>query len=166
MDKLLEVVAGVSNQWRLGALAIAAILFIVLQRSRKPPALAWAALVAILTIGIVPFLASAYAQWTLDSAIYRIRITVLDPQSVPVENAKVWSSVGGEPKRVPGGWEFDLPSASKPLDGNLTLHASIADQFLQGSRRLTLAADHNPAVELTLQKDTSATVKGLVTDGD
>src|SRR5258708_370366 len=85
--------------------------------------------------------------YSLDSPIYLIRIPVLDPQSGPVENAKVWSSVGGEPKKVPGGWEFDLPSASKPLDGNLTLYASVADQFLQSSRRLTLAADHNPAVE-------------------
>src|SRR5262249_16244336 len=143
MNKFLEVVAGVPNEVRLSALAIAAILFIV-QRHRKPPAIAWFALFAILTIGIAPFLASAYVQRTLNLAIYRIRITVLDPQGVPVENAKVWSSAGGEPKKVPGGWEFDLPSESKPLDGNLTLYASIREQFLQGSRRLTLAADHNP----------------------
>src|SRR5262249_48484706 len=70
----------------------------------------------------------------------------------------------GEPKRVPGGWEFDLPSESKPLDGNLTLYASIREQFLQGSRRLNLAADHNPAVEITLAKAATTTVRGLVTD--
>src|SRR5437764_8366434 len=118
MDKLVEAIAGVSNQWRLAAFAIAAILFVVMKRTRKPPAIAWFALFAILTIAIMPFVASLYAERSPDSAIYRIRITVLDPHNVPVENAKVWSSVGGEPKKVPGGWEFDLPSASKPLDGN------------------------------------------------
>lgn len=165
MDKLIEAIAGVSNQWRLAAFAIAAILFVVMKRSRKPPAIAWGALLAILTIGIVPFVASLYAQRSLDSAVYRIRITVLDRQNVPMENAKVWSSVGGEAKKVPGGWEFDLPSASKPLDGNLTLYASVADQFLQGSRRLTLAADRNPAAEIALQKNATATVRGEVIDG-
>jgi hypothetical protein len=88
MDKFLDIVAGVSNRWRLGALAIAAILFIVLRRSRKAPAIAWGAMFAILTIAVVPILASAYGQLILTSAIYRIRITVLDPQNVPVENAK------------------------------------------------------------------------------
>jgi hypothetical protein len=35
-------------------------------------------------------------------AIYRVRVTVLDPAQVPVEDAKVWSSMGGEPKKVAG----------------------------------------------------------------
>ena len=82
-----------------------------------------------------------------------------------MEDAKVWSSVGGEPKKVPGGWEFDLPSATKPLDGELTVYASVADRFLQGSRRLTLAADHNPAAQIALQKNASAAVRGRVVDG-
>jgi hypothetical protein len=164
MDKLIEAIAGVSNQWRLAAFAIAAILLVVMKRSRKPPAIAWAALFVILIIAVVPFFASLYAQRNLDSAVYRIRVTVLDRQNVPVEKATVWSSAGGEPKKVPGGWEFNLPSASKPVDGKVTLYASVPDQFLQGSRHLTLTADRNPTAEIALQKNVSATVRGLVTD--
>src|SRR4030081_2118322 len=104
MEKLIDVIAKMSNVWQLAAFAIAAILFIVAKRSRKPPAIAWIAVAAILAIAIAPFLASAFALKSADSAIYRIRITVLDSQNVPVENAKVWSSVGGEPKKVAGGW--------------------------------------------------------------
>ncbi len=168
MDKLIETVGGVSDEWRLAAFAIVAILWVVMKRSGKPPAIAWGALFAVLTIGIVPIVGSLVvsvdARRSLNSSIYRVRITVLDRENVPVENATVWSSVGGEPKKVPGGWEFDLPSASKPLDGNLTLYASVADRFLQGSRRFTLAADLNPAVEIALQKNASATVRGQVVD--
>lgn len=53
-------------------------------------------------------------------AIYRVRVTVIDPQRVPVEDAKVWSTVGGEPKKVAGGWQFDIPGASLPGDGKVT----------------------------------------------
>ena len=40
---------------------------------------------------------------TPDSGLYRVRVTVINPQNVPVEDAKVWSSFGGEPKKASGG---------------------------------------------------------------
>jgi len=162
VEKLIVTITGIPNEWRLAAFAIAGILLIILKRVRKPPAIAWAAVFAILMIGVTPFFASLYALRSRDSTVYRIRVTVLDPQNVPVENATVWSSLGGEPKKVPGGWEFDLPYATKPLDGNLMLYASAPERYLRGSRRLKLSADPNPAAEITLEKDSSATVRGQV----
>jgi hypothetical protein len=41
--------------------------------------------------------------------VIKLRVTVLGPDSVPVEDSKVWLSIGGEAKKVTGGWEFDIP---------------------------------------------------------
>ena len=51
---------------------------------------------------------------------YRVRAIVLDPQNTPVSEAKVWSSLGGEPMRVEGGWLFTIPAETRPKDGVLT----------------------------------------------
>ena len=162
MAKLFETAAGVSNQWSLAAFAIAAILYFVLKRRGKVPAIAWACIVAILLIGLAPILASVYAG---KNAIYRVRVTVLDPQQIPVDDARVWSSMGGEPKKVAGGWQFDIPAASKPADGKLTVYAAVSSAFLTGRRELPLADDRNPTVTVQLAKDASATVRGIVVDG-
>ena len=50
-------------------------------------------------------------------AIYRLRVTVVDPRSTPVEDARVWSSIGGEPMKVAGGWQFDIPAAGEAIIG-------------------------------------------------
>ena len=48
-------------------------------------------------------------------ALYRVRVTVLNPQQQPINDAKVTSSMGGEPKKVEGGWQFDIPAASQQM---------------------------------------------------
>jgi hypothetical protein len=101
---------------------------------------------------------------TPDKSIYRVRVTVLDPQGVPTEDAKVWSSFGGEPKQVAGGWQFDIPAESKPQNGNLTIFASNESAFLVGKEELTLNADFNSAIIVPLKLDTSASVSGQVID--
>jgi hypothetical protein len=40
-----------------------------------------------------------------ESSLYRVRVIVISPDQIPVEDAKVWSSFGGEPKKVAGGWQ-------------------------------------------------------------
>lgn len=97
--------------------------------------------------------------------IYRVRVTVIDPQRRPVEDAKVWSTIGGEPKKVAGGWQFDIPSASVPIDGQVTFHASKENAFLIGERGLKLERDANPAVSIELSKDVKeVVVRGIVLD--
>lgn len=97
--------------------------------------------------------------------IYRVRVTVIDPQRRPVEDAKVWSTIGGEPKKVAGGWQFDIPSASVPIDGQVTFHASKENAFLIGERGLKLERDANPAVSIELIRDVKdVVVRGIVLD--
>jgi len=168
MSGIFKTAAGISNQWSLAAFAIAAILYFLLKRRGKIPAVAWASIAAILILGLTPIVASVYVQRAgiadLASAIYRVRVTVLDPQQMPIDSAKVWSSMGGEPKRVTGGWQFDIPAASKPADGRLTVYASVAEAFLGGRRELRLGDDRNPSITIQLARDASASVRGIVVD--
>jgi hypothetical protein len=96
--------------------------------------------------------------------LYRIRVTVLDSSGLPVDNANVWSSLGGEPKRVAGGWQFDIARSAIPKDGSLTVFASRPAAFERGSRRLQLGGEPNPAAILRLEREASAQVRGIVVD--
>jgi hypothetical protein len=57
---------------------------------------------------------------------------------MPVDEAKVTSSIGGEPKKVDGGWEFDIPQGNKPTDGKLTIYAEVRSAFLTGKSDVVL----------------------------
>jgi hypothetical protein len=100
-------------------------------------------------------------------AIYRVRVTLLDPQRHPVEDAKVWSTVGGEPKKVAGGWQFDIPSASVPMNGQVTFYATKESAFLGGETPLLLGADPNPAVTIDLgMRVSEVNIRGIILDGE
>jgi Tetratricopeptide repeat len=105
-----------------------------------------------------------YLYFNRSDGLYRVRATVTNEQGVPVEDAKVWSSVGGEPKKIAGGSEFNIPAATKPLDGKITFFAEKESAFLKGQAELTLDKDFNPTVTIKLSRDTSAKVRGQVTD--
>jgi len=97
--------------------------------------------------------------------IYRLRVTVLDPQERPVEDAKITSTYGGEKMRVEGGLVFQIPSASIPKDGRLKLYASKESAYLYGSTDLQLTDDPNPAVTIKMIKNTEGVkVRGKVVD--
>lgn len=96
--------------------------------------------------------------------IYRIRITVIDQRHVPVDDAKVISSIGGEALKVPGGYQYEIAGAKRPKDGKLTFYASKESAFLTGKKDLTLEDDPNPSVAIQLSKDDSALIRGKVVD--
>jgi hypothetical protein len=112
---------------------------------------------------LIPTGFSLYQKIGKDT-IYRVRVTVLNDQKLPIEDAKVWSSIGGEPMKVAGGWHFEIPAAKRPQDGKLTIFASQENDHLTGARDLQLDADYNPAVVIQLERDTSAKVRGQVVD--
>jgi hypothetical protein len=105
---------------------------------------------------------SGKSSATPDTAIYRVRVIVIGEQKTPIEDAKVWSTFGGEAKKVAGGWQFDIPAASKPKDGKMTVFASKESAFLNGEESFILDKELNPVVTVTLRHDTSAKVRGQV----
>jgi nitrogen fixation protein len=98
-------------------------------------------------------------------SIYRVRVSILDPERIVVDDANIQSSLGGELKKIAGGWEIDIPAASKSADGKLIINASKPSAFLKGHAIVQLNKDPNPTVEIQLQRDTSARAHGRVIDG-
>ncbi|MBZ0160119.1 MAG: carboxypeptidase-like regulatory domain-containing protein [bacterium] len=107
---------------------------------------------------------SPWAPVSVTDQLYRVRVTVLDQQQVPVEDARVWSSIGGEPKKVAGGWQLDIPAASTPKNGKLTIYASKETTFLVGQYDVQLEAEENPAITIQLKRDPSASIRGMILD--
>jgi hypothetical protein len=73
-------------------------------------------------------------------------------------------SSGGEIKKVEGGWECDIPAKTKPADGKMQAYATVESTFLTGRIELELKDDYNPMATITLARDKSATIKGIVVD--
>jgi hypothetical protein len=76
----------------------------------------------------------------------------------------VTPSNGGEPKTIQDGWEFDIPPQSRPADGKLKLFASVQSAFLAGNSTVVLEKEYFPRVEIQLEHDTSAVVRGDAID--
>jgi hypothetical protein len=89
---------------------------------------------------------------------------VMDATQVPQGDAEVWSSIGGEPKKVAGGWQFDIPTGSVPADRKVTVYAVIKSGFLRGQQSFELGHDYTPATIIQLASDATARVRGIVVD--
>lgn len=164
-SEIYRIAAGITHPISLAAFAIAIIL-VILRFTKKVPSIVWI-VISLLVIG--PIAVSAFIEIRKDrtqrEAIFRVRVTIIDPAGTPVEDAKVWSTFGGEPKKVSGGWELDIPKASRPAAGTLTVYASVPNRFLTGEQQLQLAVDPNPAVTIRLHLENSASIRGIVVDG-
>jgi len=162
MSKIFEIASRISNAWSLAAFAIIALIFLVVKiRGKKIPSIAWGVIVAVLFLAITPMIAPLYLN---TYGIYRARTIVLDENGMPTNEAKVVCSVGGEGKKVEGGWECDIPSKTKPADGKMQVYGSVPDAYLTGHAELELKEDYSPVVTIKLGKDTSAKVMGMVVD--
>ena len=144
------------------ALVIAASVFGLVLRAKRP-LMAWIVAAGIIVLGVAPFAASAFLQ---SRGVYRVQVVVVGPDQSPVEIAQVKSSNGGELTMVEGGWELDIPPQTRPVDGKVTLFASVKDEFQKGRSTLVLAQDYYPTATIQLVADTSAMVRGVVVDED
>jgi hypothetical protein len=164
-ERALAVASHVTHPVSLLAVAVVLASFmllrIVLKKGRSR--LAWFLAVLILLFGLAPLLSSTYLQ---SKGLYHVRVFVLgiDKQPIDDQSVSVTSSNGGEPKKVKGGWEFDIPPQSRPADAKLKLFASLKSAYLTGSSTLVLDKDYFPTIEIQLAQDTSATVRGIVID--
>ena len=139
-------------------------------RSKIDPWVKVAGLIAtILTIVISLFALSDTIRGKLfpkkpGEGAVTIRLTVLGPDAMPVEDAKVWSSIGGEVKKVAGGWELEIPLSKVPATRTLTIYAAQETSYLKGKRDVTFGDDPVITASLQLERETSAEVKGVVVD--
>lgn len=164
IEKLLDVASEISTPWSLAAFAIAAIVLIVWRlsgRRGKNTFIAFCAFFVILAVGLIPIVAPAYLN---SRGVFRVRVVVLDDHQMPTDNAKVTSSMGGEPKKIAGGWEFDIPAQTKPAGGKLVLYAIRPEDFLTGHADIVLADDFAPVITVQMERDTGALLKGIVVD--
>jgi hypothetical protein len=91
---------------------------------------------------------------------------VLSPQQSPVDNARVWSTLGGEAMKIEGGWLVEIPVEKKPADGKFTIYAEVKDAFWKGSGEVQLGQDRNQSVTIPLDNARNAKVRGIVQDSN
>jgi hypothetical protein len=161
-EKALEIASHITHPVTVAVFAavLAAYLFTIAIKKRQSR-ITWFLAAVVLILGLAPLLSSTYLQ---SRGLYRVRVVVLGTDKLPDNDAHVISSNSGEPKKVEGGWEFDIPPQSRPADGKLKLFASEKNAFLAGSSTLVLDKDYFPTVEIQLDRDTSAIVRGDVID--
>jgi hypothetical protein len=167
ISELFGAAAKVGNEWSLAAFAIAAVAIIavlVLRKrsmSRSLTQVVGALAAAMVILGSLPLLSRTYLA---THGIYRVRVAVIDPNNAPVNDAKITCSIGGEAKSVDGGVEFDIPVVSRPRSGRITMSGRLPSAFLSGTVDVDLADDLYVAVQLRLEHDRSARIRGQVVD--
>jgi hypothetical protein len=161
MFTFLKTAAGITTMWGLAGIAIWALVQISSKLRGKVPAIAWAVVAGIVIVALIPTL--IWVQLEL-RATYRVRVTVLNPQQQPVNEAKVTSSMNAIAKKVDGGYEFDIPAATKPSDGKLTVYAIVENAFWSGKSEVQLAGEYNPNITIQLTAGENAQVRGIVQD--
>jgi hypothetical protein len=172
MAEVFRIAAQISTPIALAAFAVACVLWLIDRTFKyrgkindKIHRLLVFAVLGCLSLGLLSIAGDIYLKHEAGlTSVYRVRVTVIGTEHTPVENAAVWTSIGGEPKKVNGGWEFDIPSANKPLDGEITIYAKIENSSLQGKANLRLETDRNPSIVVSLEPDESAIVRGTVED--
>jgi hypothetical protein len=161
-EKALEFASHITNSVTAAVFiaTIAAFLaWVAIRKGRSH--IKWLLVVVVLILGLAPLLSTTYLR---SRGLYVVRVFVLGLDKQPVDDASVTSFNGGEAKKIQGGWEFDIPPQSRPADGKLKLFASEKSAFLAGHSTVVLDKDYFPAVEIQLEQDTSAVVRGVVVD--
>jgi hypothetical protein len=161
MLPFFKTAAGVTTMWGLCGIAIAALLHISKQRGKVSPTV-WGIIAGIVLLALVPTWGRIQLQREQQNALYDLRVTVLGAQKIPEDDARVWTSTNAIPKKVEGGWEFSIPSGSKPADGKVTVYAQ--NSFSTGRTEVQLKDFYHPTATIQLMADETAQVRGMVQD--
>jgi len=119
----------------------------------------YVATAALLVLGLTPMILDHGSK-----QIYRVRVTVLDPSGMPVDEADVNASASHEKTKISGGYELSIPRVSLPSGGKVTFFAHQKDAFLTGTEERELKDDLNLSVTIHLSKKNSGIVRGSVQD--
>jgi hypothetical protein len=168
---LAKHIAEIKTSWALAAFAIAVLALLSNAFRTKPNSamrkttLVIAGIVCFLAV--VPMITDAFLKSRrLDvESIYRVRVTVVDSENVPVDGASVRVTAASEAKTAPdGSAELAIPRGSLPQDGKVVVYADKNAAFLHGHKNMSMAADPNPSVTVTVIANRTAEVKGVVQD--
>ena len=164
LAQFLQIAGHIGHPDRVAAVAfaIAASVFALALRAKRPVVGGFAAVVVIV-LGVTPFAAYSFLQ---SRGVYHVQVVLLRPDQSVVDIAQVKSSNGGELKMVAGGWELDVPQQARPADGKVRLSAIAKDEFMKGEAMIVLAHDYYPTATIPLVAETSAMVRGVVVDED
>ncbi len=100
-----------------------------------------------------------------DSPVYRVRVIVIGPNRIPVNDAHVWCTLGGVTNKIDGGWEIVIPREPSEKKQEGKIWAEVAAQGLRGDSALTLGEGAAPPITVDLRKVGELPVRGIVVDG-
>jgi hypothetical protein len=139
-EQALRVANHVPHPGTVAALAmVLATIAVAFAVRRKSPVLSSILALGFISLGLTPLVVSRSLQ---SQGIYRVRVPLRRPDQSVVDIAQVKSSNGGELKMVAGGWELEVSPQTRAADGNVTLTASVKDEFLKGGSTLVLGQDY------------------------
>jgi len=107
---------------------------------------------------------SPFAPIKTADGVATVRVTVLGSDKMPIEDTQVWSTVGGEAKKVVGGWELEFPIDKLPEDRKIAVYAAQKSAYLKGQCEIIVNEGKLTVASIQLERETSAQVKGTVSD--
>jgi hypothetical protein len=179
---LLGAIAHVNSIWSIAAFAIAAVVAVLklalaspnaARRRGKaaPPApghsIVWPIVIVICLLGALPILANTYleSKRIQQQSLFRIRVTVLDPQGNPISGVTLRTTASNETTATADGAGIvTIPAGAMPANRKVTIFADLESAFLHGRATVQLADDPNPSVTIEIKSNRDATVTGLVED--
>lgn len=88
----------------------------------------------IFILGLVPIFADAYLKHAVQSAVYRVRILVLDPQGNPITGATLRTATLNDTALISSGVaELTIPRATLTNAGKITIYADLDAEALHGT---------------------------------
>jgi hypothetical protein len=104
--------------------------------------------IGILAWVIVPPLSARFSPKA--NGAYSVKVTVLNPQGIPVADAKIHNSLGGSTRKISDGlWEIVIDFDKKPASGQLTVIAWNESGSV--TQDIALADEHNLSMTLRLR---------------
>lgn len=181
MDKIFEIASKVSTPLALAGIVIVALFLVYREVVKKKLNLTKShsfevlrliirgifvlGLVA-LSFGLVGYGVNMVGTFLSKSSVYRVRITVIDSHNQPVRETEVISAPAGEQKPTSDGWEIVIPDSVLANDRKLRVWAKKDGGIYNGSNETVLGNDYNPGVTIILHHETSARIRGQVSDED
>lgn len=159
--KIIDTLSRVNHPVSLAAVTVGLLALLVYNRRKIPN---W--VLAIVALLIVAADLTYIIVNPAPPRTFHVRLTVLNPQGHPVDDARVVTTAGSEPLKVPGGYQIEISADKKPSDGKVRFIATEPGTFYRGETAVVLGADNNPQAAINLLADTEKVmIKGIVEDG-